>query len=277
VRTWLVRLTIVTSILASVDAAGSPRTAPIALSRFVSTVRAFTLAPERLPSLVQLTQHCGGDTLCAAQRVAGAVGPRAALMRVQHPDTDTIRWVTTKPSVVRVTDDGLQRVIALRQFGRKVTQELLQALHSGSVGTPTRAIVLDLRCNHGGDFHRMMRIAGLFTGPVAGAVTLAERHSHMTVDIPKAASRVVTDSLTVYVGPQTASSAEVFAILLKQYVGATIVGQPTYGKNFLVRVIPVTHDWSLLLPSAMIEVSGYDLSAGIVPDHVKEVDLSDCE
>jgi hypothetical protein len=277
VCTWWVRLTIVTSIFAMIDVAAPPLAAPVTLSRFVSTVQAFALTPERLPSLAELTLHCRGDALCAARHIVVAMGPRAALMRVQHPDTDAIRWVTTKSSVVRVTDDGLHRLIALRQFGRKVTKELLSALNMRSVGPLTRAVVLDLRCNHGGDFDRMIRVAGLFIGPVAEAVTLVGHHGRMTVDIPTTVSRVVADSLTVYVGPETASSAEVLAILLKRYVGATIVGQVTYGKDFLVRVIPVTHDWNLLLPSAIIEVSGYDLSAGIVPDQIIQPDSSSCE
>ncbi|MBT6442796.1 MAG: hypothetical protein HOK61_10265 [Alphaproteobacteria bacterium] len=80
-------------------------------------------------------------------------------------------------------------------------------------------------------------------------------------------------SLRVLIGPQTASSAEVLAALLRQHAGAQILGLRSRGKDWLQRLVAVNHDYRLVLPVASIHVSGVKLAGGLVPDGPLPVDL----
>ena len=92
------------------------------------------------------------------------------LQRLPAPDTDTIRWVTSRRSVERTADLGEGgRLVRLDRFGRKVEFELGAAL------ARARTLVLDLRWNRGGSLDRMLRVAARFTGPVADAMQLIGR------------------------------------------------------------------------------------------------------
>lgn len=277
-RSWWVPSTIAISLIASAGSADSAEGSPLAVERMLSAAREYALAADAVASPVAIERRCGRDVLCAARMIVNSAGPGAALVRVHTPDTDTIRWVKTRPSVTRIVDeeDG-RRVIALDHFGRTVEREMIAALSAtGAAGQSE--IVIDLRCNGGGDFRRMLGVAGLFTGPVEHALSLVDRHGRRTiVDIPEVGWRADAGPLAVIVGPGTASSAEVLTLLLGKYAAASILGARTYGKDYLTRVIPVTHDWNMVLPSAKIEVPGHAFADGIEPDHVETEQSMTCE
>ena len=184
-------------------------------------------------------------------------------MRVNHPDSDTIRRAYTVPSVTAVAwREDAALVVVLERFGRTADREIAEAVAARSAAAPAR-LVLDLRANGGGDFDRMRRVASLFTGPRAGAIRLRGRGGVTEVALPVPLHAVETHALDVLIGPGTASSAEVLAALLRRHAGARLVGAPTLGKDWLTRLIPVDHDWRLALPAERIEVPGR--SAGVGP------------
>jgi hypothetical protein len=129
-----------------------------------------------------LGRACGTDLLCAARRIVAEAEGRARLERRGHPDTDTIRWATTRPSLGAAAQahDG-RRLVVLERFGRKVEWELRASLAEPD---RDRGLVLDLRNNHGGDFGRMLRVAGLFTGPRPEALYLVDDGGRHPVAIP---------------------------------------------------------------------------------------------
>jgi C-terminal processing protease CtpA/Prc len=200
--------------------------------------------------------------------MARAIGPKAKIEYVRHPSTDRIRWVKSVPSVTshRIDDQGVLTV-ELERFGRKAVPELRKVLEDAFRSNRTvSTVVVDLRSNHGGDFDRMLRVASLFTGHVPGAVRLVGPDRLIEVSVPKNAPVLHGTTLRVLVGPRTASSAEVLTALLKVHAGAQVVGTATYGKNYLSRVVPVSHDLRLLVPGARIEVPGTTLVGGVVLD-----------
>ncbi len=202
---------------------------------------------------------------CAGEMIAAHV-PAARLVRVRHPDTDSIRRAQTTPSVTAVerrADGSL--VLVLARFGRKADREVVDALSAAGHAEPPR-LVLDLRANAGGDFDRMRRVASLFTGPRAAALRLVGRDGMTTMALPEPLRAVETAALDVLVGPGTASSAEALAALLRRYAGARLIGARTRGKDRLTRLIPVDHDWRLAIPAERIEVPGEVLTSGLVPD-----------
>jgi hypothetical protein len=44
------------------------------------------------------------------------------------------------------------------------------------------------------------------------------------------------------------------------------VGEQTFGKDYLLRITPVTHDWQLLVAAVTISVQGTNIAEGIIPD-----------
>lgn len=211
-----------------------------------------------------LGRACGTDLLCAARRIVAGGDGRSRLERRDHPDTDTIRWVTTRASLRPDAQAGDGRtLVVLERFGRKVEWELRAALAGQEDG---KGLVLDLRTNHGGDFGRMLRVAGLFTGALPEALYLVDGSGRRPVAIPGTGPTLAAGALTVLVGPETASSGEILAALLRRYAGADLVGRRTLGKDYLVRIVPIDQDWRLLLPAERVEVPGEILVGGLVPD-----------
>ena len=183
------------------------------------------------------------------------------LLRVRHPTSEEIRWADTEPSIAGTADLGAgRRLIRLDRFGRKVDHEMSAALRAA------RDLVLDLRHNHGGVLRRMLRIAGRFTGPVPAAVHLVKADQVRVLAIPKPSGAVWRGRITVLVGANTISSGEVLAALLRRHAGAAVLGERTWGKDYVLRVEPVDPDWRALIPDGRIEVPGEILTGGLVPD-----------
>jgi len=230
------------------------------VARLVRATAAYG-TPAELPSLAAVKRTCGSDALCAAREMVAASAGRVRLEPVDHPESDTIRWAETAPSVtaVQVGSDG-RRWIRLDGFGRKAVPEMAQALpqDGGSLG-------LDLRGNPGGDFGRMLKVASLFTGDVKDALFLIGQEDKKPISLVAMQAVPVLGELVVLVGPGTASSGEVLAALLQRYAGARLAGQRTAGKDHLTRVIAVDHDWRLLVPAERIEVPGIELGGGLRP------------
>lgn len=212
-------------------------------------------------------ETCGDSALCAARALVAAGDGRARLEAAQHADSDTIRWVTSATSLRDQgwTDQG-QRSLALDRFGRKVESELRALLATSFSEEPPIALLIDLRNNSGGDFQRMLKIAGLFTGPVEDAVILRSEANEERLGLAGSDRPIAFSDLTVLVGPATASSGEILAALLRRHAGARILGETTAGKDYLLRILPLDQDWRLLFPAETILVPGEILSGGLRPD-----------
>ena len=124
--------------------------------------------------------------------------------------------------------------------------------------------MLDLRHNQGGVLSRMLRIAGRFTGPVPDAVRLVKADQVRVLAIPSR-PRDLARQITVLVGAGI-SSGEVLAALLRRHAGATVLGERTWGKDYVLRVEAVDPDWRALIPDGQIEVPGEVLAGGLLPD-----------
>jgi C-terminal processing protease CtpA/Prc len=191
----------------------------------------------------------------------GRVPAGTILQRVRHPTSDQIRWARSESSITGTRNLGQgQRLVRLDRFGRKADYELSAALRGAD------ALVLDLRHNHGGVLRRMLRIAGRFTGPVAGALRLVKADQVRLLALPQPAGAVWRGRITVLVGANTISSGEVLAALLRRHAGATVLGERTWGKDYVLRVEPVDPDWRALVLDSRIEVPGETLAGGLVPD-----------
>ncbi len=235
------------------------------VERWLETVVTYA-PPEWGLSADSIHRKCDRDIVCAARSVAG-LSKQAYLLKVRHPDTDSIRWVKTRPSVTvsrRLANGNV--FIALERFGRTAHREVAAALNNLTASQADGETVLDLRKNNGGSFNNMLRIASLFTGQVDKALFLTGMGKKKPVGIPAPGAAPIARRLVVLVGPETASSGEILAALLRKYAGAELVGERTYGKNYLLRIIPVNNDWRLMLPAERITVPGEIIIGGVRPD-----------
>ena len=261
---WSAATTTVTSLVAALAVgAAAPAVALQPVERIWQAVVAHGPDGVAVP-LQTLRKVCGEDPLCAARRLAAA-DRRLSLQRVDAPTSDTIRWVETRPSLgpVRRLADG-RPVIAIAGFGRTVTAELRVALEA--LGRPLPEVVLDLRGNGGGDFGRMLKVAELFVNKVKMTLYLYDKTMKKKFDIWSNEGSALVDRLTLLVGPETASSAEILAALLRRYGGAELFGARTAGKDYLSRVVAGDQDWRLMVPAERVEVPGETLAGGLIPD-----------
>lgn len=209
----------------------------------------------------------GGDPTFAP--LSGRLPSGTILERVRHPTSDQIRWAASERSIEFAADLAPgHRLIRLDRFGRKAEYELATALGGAE------ALVLDLRHNHGGMLRRMLRIAGRFTGAVPDAVRLVKADGVRVLAVPPPRGPVWRGPITVLVGPNTVSSGEVLAALLRRHAGAAVLGEPTFGKDYVLRVEPLDADWRALIPDGRIEIPDETLAGGLVPDGPIPVELA---
>lgn len=222
------------------------------------------LAFERIVDLVETSAYIPADivekasarcdtALCFAKALTQSLPDRLRLEPVAHPDTDAIRWVATAPSIVVNEEAGNPPTLQLKitHFGRKAETELREALATGSVPAE-----VDLRGNRGGDFERMLKIAGLLIGPVRDAVEIVDRAgvNRRSLEGPKVRSWRVH---RVRIDDQTASAALLLARLLEAYAGTEREGPPSQKDPILLkRRLTVDHNWRLILPVAELRVTG---------------------
>lgn len=88
------------------------------------------------------------------------------LERVTHPETDTIRWAKTLPSIEVTSDEDALLRLRIMRFGRGAVTELRAAL----VGARWWKVEIDLR----GDPERMFDLAALSFGDSKDAVEIRQ-------------------------------------------------------------------------------------------------------
>ena len=187
-----------------------------------------------------------------------------------RPDTDTIRWVTSARSVERTADLGQRgRLVRLDRFGRKADHELRAALRRRT------GLVLDLRCEPGRQPRPDAARRGALYRAGSGRGAAGRRPTTFgACSIPAPQGALWRGPITVLVGPDTMSSGEVLAALLRRYAGATVLGERTFGKDYVLRVEPIAQGWRALIPDGRLEVPGQLLAGGLLPEGPIPVELA---
>lgn len=229
---------------------GSAGADELAFKRVADTALKASVIPT---DMIEDAKAACDTALCFAETLARKLPGKVRLEPVDHPDTDSIRWTKTAPSVnAEKTSGGF--TIELSHFGRKAPAELRDVLASASSGEPA-SLSIDLRGNAGGDFERMLALAGLLIGPSAQGVDIDHGHhvEHRALEGPAERNWQVT---TVTIDQDTASAALLLARLLKKHAGAELIGPPLEDiAIFLKHRLAVDHEWRLILPIAELRVS----------------------
>lgn len=167
--------------------------------------------------------------------------------------------------------------VALTTISTNASDELDDAVEE-LVDRGAKSVVLDLRGNGGGVLEEGVRIASLFLprGSLVASVTGKVGTPPMERRAPRG-GRWEDLPITVLVDARTASAAEIVAAALRDHDRAMLVGEPTYGKGLVQRVVALTPELSMrmttarwMTPSGRVlerrHGAGIDAVGGIRPD-----------
>jgi carboxyl-terminal processing protease len=157
--------------------------------------------------------------------------------------------------------EGFHRGDAEFRSTTRDVAKLLQGLSQDGV----EGIVLDLRGNGGGSLIEVNELGGLFFGQTP---MVQVRDAGGDVEILVAQTPAVTSApLLVLVDRLSASASEIFAGAVQDYGRGLVVGQRTFGKGTVQRVVPVTAGELILTQAKFYRVTGASTQLrGVTPD-----------
>jgi C-terminal processing protease CtpA/Prc len=211
--------------------------------------------------------------LLSVPEIVARLDPDTHLVEVRRRmSLDFIRGFEPEGSVVAVRALGGGRgYLRLVFFGRRTLQDLRQAL-SGFL-SPLCALTIDLRDNAGGNFDQALRLAELFLPPGA-PLALYEGREGRALLYATGTVAPRQERLTLLINARTASSAELFAGVLRWHHRAELVGAPTIGKRTVQQVVRLDQSYLLFLTTGRFlapDGSPFGIH-GLTPDRAYEGD-----
>lgn len=132
-----------------------------------------------------------------------------------------------------------RQLLRIRRFRAGLTRPAVAArLAAYRAQRMTRPLVLDLRFSGGGDVFEALDVAGLFLEAGKELVTFVGRGGEPERFTNRRTGDTRT-SLSIWVGPDTASAAEVLAATLRYHERAELRGEPTRGKCSIQTDVPL--------------------------------------
>ncbi len=197
----------------------------------------------------------------------------SSLREVEPSSLDFIRGFEQEGSVSRLTMlSNKIGYLRIGFFGRRTVQDVRGALE-GLTAYRCPGLIIDLRDNPGGRMETAIEVAGLFlpkgVPPARYRGRGAEERSYASTG-----SGRWTGPAMILINRGTASSAELFAGLLRYYHMARLLGTPTAGKSTVQAAIPLDHRRLLLLTTGryLFPNGSTVAAAGLQPDVTEERD-----
>jgi carboxyl-terminal processing protease len=194
-------------------------------------------------------------------KIRGEVGTDVRLT-IQREDGEPFDLVITRAEIViREVEtrmiDGHIGYIALNGFSTPASDQFADGLR-GLLDDGADQIVFDLRDNPGGYIDAAQKIASQFIAD--GLIFTQESAGDDVREYRSTGDGVATDpdlTLVVLVNGGSASASEIVAAALQEHGRATLIGEPTFGKN-TVQV------WSQLVNKGGVRIT---ISRWFTPDH----------
>jgi carboxyl-terminal processing protease len=219
----------------------------------------------------------GRENTLVRLRIVRAGEPRPITLNIR-------RGVVIPPTVEgRVLEGANAGYISVSQFS-KTTTEQFETVMTDLVGKKVDGLVVDLRNNPGGLLETAVEMLSNF---VSDKVVVKMRFRNGREEVARTEAgraRRIAFPVVVLVNEDSASAAEIFAGVLRDYRLATLVGTHTYGKASVQNVFPLVDGSSAkitiaryYLPSGQnisrtVNDEGEYVSGGLKPD--VEIDLS---
>lgn len=211
----------------------------------------------------------------AATKIRGDVGTtvKVAVLRDGKSKDFTIKRETvTNPSVYSRVDNGIG-ILVMSRFDTE-TASLAREAASNFKRQGVKGVILDLRNNGGGYLTAAQDVSGLW---LDNQVVVTERSQGKVVDeLRSGTNAILADTPTVLlVNGSSASASEIVAGALKDYKKATLVGEKTFGKGTVQKVLDLGAGTKLKVTIARwYTPSGQNISEqGIEPN--KKIELTD--
>lgn len=214
----------------------------------------------------QSVQGWASDKTAAAIRGQAGTTVKVAVLRGSDAKTFTVtRAIVNNPSVTSSVTNGIGTMKLTRfddQTGT-LARQAAQSLKSQGV----KGIVLDLRGNGGGYLTAAQDVAGLWLN---NKTVVTERTYGVVADtITSGGDSILAGIPTVVlIDGSSASASEIVAGALQDYKVATLVGEKSYGKGTVQKVLSLPNDAILKVTVARwYTPNGKNITTqGIMPD-----------
>ena len=172
-----------------------------------------------------------------AMQIRGEAGTTVKITVKRANDTKDFtvtRASVTNPSVETTFDKGIG-IMTITRFDDQ-TPALARQAAENFKSQGVKGVILDLRDNGGGSLTAARDVAGLWLND---KVVVTERMGGKITDELKSKSDSLLEGLptVVLVNANTASASEIVAAALQDYKTATLVGEKTFGKGTVQKVI----------------------------------------
>lgn len=227
--------------------------------------------------MINTTNTNGWSASKAAESIRGEIGTTVKLTVVRGGESKEFsitRAEITSPSVEGEVKDGIG-IMTIRRFDGETTSSTKRVAedfkHQGVSG-----VVVDLRGNGGGYLTAAQDVAGLW---LDNKVIVSERRGNKVQEELRSGSNPILKGVptVLLVNEASASASEIVAGALQDYGAAEIVGQKTFGKGTVQKLMPLSAGSQLKVTIARwYTPNGRNItSEGIEPDKVVELSAED--
>lgn len=172
-----------------------------------------------------------------ASEIRGEAGTTVKLVVARGNDTKEFtitRQVVNNPSVQSMVKDGIG-ILTISRFDEQ-TGGLARAAAESFKQQNVHGVILDVRGNGGGYLTAAQDVAGLW---LDDKVVVSERvNGKVTEELKSGSDSILKDMPTVVlVNASSASASEIVAGALQDYKAAALVGEKTFGKGTVQKVL----------------------------------------
>lgn len=214
----------------------------------------------------------------AAEKIRGAVDTTVKVKVVrsgEEKEFTITRAIVNNPSIQTSVTNGIGTLTISRFDGETaaLSQKAAQSFKQQNV----RGVILDLRGNGGGHLTAAQDVAGLWLND---KVVVSERANGVVIDELKSGnnSLLAGTPTVVLVNGSSASASEIVAGALQDHKAATLIGEKTFGKGTVQKLIDLGAGTLLKVTIARwYTPNGKNITkeAGITPDQVIELKAED--
>ena len=213
----------------------------------------------------------------AVERIRGEVGTTVKLgieRDGQAMDMTITRDEISVDSVTSEVRDGIG-YMTITRFDQE-TGQLANTAAQSFKEAGVKGVILDLRGNPGGYLSAAQDVSGIW---LSKKLVVVEKTGDKVIDELRSRRNAVLEGVptVVLVDGNSASASEIVAGALHDHKAATLVGETTYGKGTVQRLITLTNGAVLKVTVARwFTPNGLNLSkVGITPDHTVKLSEED--
>jgi len=211
------------------------------------------------------------------KKIRGEAGTtvKITVLRGGEPKDFVItRAEVTNPSVYSRVDNGVG-IMTITRFDEQ-TGKLARSAADSFRSQNVKSVILDLRGNGGGYLTAAQDVVGLW---VSNKTVVTERTNDKVVDDLKTGTNTVLEGIptAVLVNSSSASASEITAGALQDYKAAKLVGEKTFGKGSVQKLVSLPTGAQLKVTIAKwYTPNGKNISKeGIQPDKVVPLSIDD--